>query len=148
MPRLSANSCERGISQTNVEYAHERASARARAGQRPRENTYLGNRVLDDLLVRHITLVANQQLVDTLGGVAVDLLEPLLDVVKGVHVGHIVDDANAVGATVVRRSDGAEALLASRVPLQCHARQPREGREGLRADDLRSAASRSCRPAR
>jgi hypothetical protein len=44
-------------------------------------------------------------------------LQPLLDVVERIHVCHIVDDADAVGATIVRRRDGAEALLSSSVPL-------------------------------
>lgn len=81
------------------------------------ETPYLGNGVLDDLLIGHIALIANKQLVNTLSGVAVDLLQPLLDVVERVHVGDIVHDADAVGATVVRRSDGSEALLAGGIPL-------------------------------
>jgi hypothetical protein len=44
-------------------------------------------------------------------------LQPLLDVVEGVHVGDIVDDADAVGAAVVGGSDGSEALLAGGIPL-------------------------------
>lgn len=80
-------------------------------------STYLCYSVLDNLLVRHVALVADEQLVDALGGVAVNLLEPLLDVVERVHVGHVVDDADAVRTTVVRRRDCAEALLAGRVPL-------------------------------
>lgn len=62
---------------------------------------YLRDCVLHDLLVRHIALVSYEKLVDALGSVSVDLLQPLLDVVEGVHVGDIVDDADAVGATVV-----------------------------------------------
>lgn len=79
--------------------------------------TNLGDRVLHDLLVLHITLVANKELVDTLGSVAVDLLQPLLDVVEGVHIRHIVNDADAVGATVVRGGDGSETLLTGGIPL-------------------------------
>lgn len=79
--------------------------------------SYLRNGVLDDLLVRHIALVAYKQLVDTLGGVSVDLLQPLLDVVEAVHVGDIVDHTDAVSTSVVRRSNSSESLLASRVPL-------------------------------
>ncbi len=81
------------------------------------ERAYLGHCVLDHLLVGHIALVSYEQLVDALGGVAVDLLEPLLDVVEAIHVGDIVDDADAVGAAVVRRRDGAEAFLAGGIPL-------------------------------
>lgn len=64
--------------------------------------TYLGNGVLDNLLIRHIALVAYEQLVDALSGVPVNLLEPLLDVVERVHVGDIVDNADAVSTAVVR----------------------------------------------
>lgn len=78
----------------------------------------LGDLVVDDLLLGHIALVADEQLVDALGGVPVNLLQPLLDVVERVHVGDVVDDADAVGAAVVRGGDCAEALLAGRVPLQ------------------------------
>jgi hypothetical protein len=104
MPRLSANSCllVRDTGRVELEEAVW---------------THLGNGVLDDLLVGHIGLVADQQLVDALGCVAVDLLKPLLHVVERVHVGDIVDNADAVGATVVRGCDGAEALLAGCVPL-------------------------------
>jgi hypothetical protein len=79
--------------------------------------TYLCYGVLNDLLVRHIGLVANQQLVDALGSVTVNLLQPLLYVIERVHVGDIVDDADAVSAPVVRRCDGSETLLAGGIPL-------------------------------
>ena len=84
---------------------------------RARVPSYLGHSVLHDLLVRHITLVAYKQLVNALGGVAVDLLQPLLDVVERIHVRHIVDHTDAVGAAVVRRGDGSETLLARGIPL-------------------------------
>jgi len=73
--------------------------------------------VLNHLLVRHIGFVADQQLVDTFGCIAVNLLQPLLDVFERIHVGDIVDDADAMGATIVRRGDGTEAFLASSIPL-------------------------------
>lgn len=78
---------------------------------------YLCHGVVDDLLVSHIALVADEQLVDALGGVSVNLLQPLLHIVEGIHIGNIVDDADTVSATVVGRSDGTETLLASGVPL-------------------------------
>jgi hypothetical protein len=81
-------------------------------------SAHLCYRVLDNLLVRHIGLVAHQQLVDALGGVSVNLLQPLLHVVERVHVGDIVDDADAMCTAVVGRCDGSEALLPGRVPLQ------------------------------
>lgn len=73
--------------------------------------------VVNDLLVSHIALVADEQLVDALGGISVNLLEPLLHVIEGVHIGDIVDDADAVGAAVVRGSDGSETFLTSGIPL-------------------------------
>lgn len=78
---------------------------------------YLGDGVLDNLFIRHITLVAYQELVNALGGIAVNLLQPLLDVVEGIHVGDIVHDADAVGTAVVGGGDGAEAFLAGGIPL-------------------------------
>lgn len=81
--------------------------------------TYLGHGILHNLLVLHITLVSDKQLVDTLGGVSVDLLEPLLHVVERIHVGDIVHDTDTVGTTVVRRCDGTETFLASGIPLEC-----------------------------
>ena len=70
----------------------------------------------DDPLGRQVGLVADEELVDILAGVAVDLVEPLLDVVEGFVVGDVVHDDDAVGAAVVRGGDGAEALLAGGVP--------------------------------
>jgi hypothetical protein len=81
-------------------------------------SAYLCSRVLYNLLVCHIRLVADQELVDTFGGVSVNFLEPLLDVVEGVHVGDIVDDTDTVSTTVVRRCDCAEAFLTSGIPLE------------------------------
>jgi hypothetical protein len=81
------------------------------------DSSYLCYGVLDHLLVCHIGLVAHQQLVDALGGVSVNFLQPLLHVVERVHVGDIVDDADAVGTAVVRGCDGSEALLTSGIPL-------------------------------
>lgn len=84
---------------------------------KPNFSTYLGNSVLDHLLIRHIALVANQELVHTLGSISVNLLKPLLDIVERVHVGDIVDNANTVSTAVVGGGDGSESLLASSVPL-------------------------------
>lgn len=78
---------------------------------------YLGDSVLDHLLVGQIALVANQQLVDTLRGITVNLGKPLLDVREGILVRDIIDDNDTMGTTVVGRGDGAETLLSSSVPL-------------------------------
>jgi hypothetical protein len=94
--------------------------------------SYLGNGVLNNLLIGHIGLVAHQQLVHALSGVAVDLLKPLLHVVERVHVGDIVDDADAVSATVVRGSDGTETLLAGGIPLSTRQNPQRGPRVSIR----------------
>lgn len=86
-------------------------------GPSNKRNTYLGDSVLDHLFVSQVRLVADKKLVDTLRGIAVNLREPLLNVGEGVLVGNIVDDDDAVCAAVIRRSDGAEALLSSSIPL-------------------------------
>ncbi len=78
----------------------------------------LGNLVLDNLLLHQIALVAHQELVDALGGITIDFLQPLLDVIERFHVRHIVDDDNPVRATIVRRRNGSETLLTRRVPLR------------------------------
>ena len=62
---------------------------------------YLCDCVLHHLLVRHIALVAYEKLVDTLCCISVNLLEPLLNVVEGIHVRDIVDDADTVSPSVV-----------------------------------------------
>ena len=77
----------------------------------------LGDAVLDDLLVREVRLVPDKELVDTLARVAVNLLQPLLDVGERVGVRDIVDNDDAVRAAVVGRGDGAESLLPCGVPL-------------------------------
>ena len=78
---------------------------------------YLRNRVLHDLLVRHITLVAYQKFVHTFGSVAVDLLKPLLDIIERIHISHIVDNTDAMCSAVVGGCDGSESLLTCGVPL-------------------------------
>lgn len=64
--------------------------------------TYLRHGVLNHFLIRHIALVTDKQFVDALGGIAIDLLEPLLDVVERIHVRYIVDNADTMSTTVVR----------------------------------------------
>lgn len=56
--------------------------------------------VLDDFLVLQVGLVANEELVDALARVAVDLLQPLLDVAESVLVRHVVDNDDAMRAAV------------------------------------------------
>lgn len=49
--------------------------------------------------------------------VPVNLVKPLLDVVKRLLISHVVHHNNAVGSPVVRRRDGAEPFLPRGVPL-------------------------------
>jgi len=79
--------------------------------------TDLRDSIFHDLLILHITLVSHKQLVDTFGRITVDFLEPLLHVVERIHVGNIIYNADAMSATVIRRCDGSESLLAGGVPL-------------------------------
>ena len=62
-----------------------------------------------------VALVADQQLVHVLRSIPVDLVEPLLHVVERLEVGHVVDDDDAVGSSVVGGGDGSESLLTSLV---------------------------------
>jgi len=70
----------------------------------------------NDALCCEIRLVTDQELVDVLCGVSVDFVEPLLDVVEGFVVCHVVDNDDSVGTAIVRRCDCAEAFLASGIP--------------------------------
>ena len=82
-----------------------------------RIKAYLCHGVFNHFLVAHVALVAYQQFVDTLGGIAVNLLQPLLDIVEGVHVCNVVDDTDAMSAAVVRGGNGTEPFLTSSIPL-------------------------------
>ena len=62
---------------------------------------YFRHGVFNNLFVCHIALVSHEQLVDALCSITVNFLKPLLDVVERVHVGHIVNNADTVGATIV-----------------------------------------------
>jgi hypothetical protein len=53
-----------------------------------------------------------------LRGVAIDFVQPLLDIVERILNGDVVHDDNAVSAAIVRAGDGAEALLTGSVPLK------------------------------
>lgn len=82
-----------------------------------RKTTHHSRGGVDHLLRLQVALVAHQQLVHVLAGVALDLLQPLFDVVERLLVGAVVHHDDAVRAPVVRRRYRTEALLAGRVPL-------------------------------
>jgi hypothetical protein len=94
---------EEGNSQAISEFLHP-AMLATNSGTRQRLgkcDSYLCDGVLNHLLIGHIALIADKQLVHAFGGVPVDLLEPLLDVVERIHVRHIIDNADAVCTSVV-----------------------------------------------
>jgi len=64
----------------------------------------------------HVALVTHQNLVHVHVGVLVDLRYPVADGVERAAVGDVVDQEDALRAAEVRGGDGAEALLARRVP--------------------------------
>ncbi len=77
---------------------------------------------LQALLVRHFAFVfevhfiADEDFVHARVGEALDLMHPLAHVVKGLAVGHVVDDDDALCAAVVAGGERAEALLTCGVP--------------------------------
>lgn len=79
---------------------------------------------VNDLLCGHITLVSNEEFVDVLAGIAVNFLQPLLDVAERCLVCDIVDDDDSVGSAIVAGGDGSEALLTGGIPLQRHTKTP------------------------
>lgn len=70
----------------------------------------------NDAFGGEVGFVADQKLVDILRGVSIDFVQPLFDVVKGLLIRDVVDDNDPVRASVVRRRNGSEALLAGGVP--------------------------------
>lgn len=117
IPRLSANSCAARQQFWHRGGGGNDSAAAKHVIRRHVGGTHLCDRVLDHLLIRHIALVAYEQLVDAFGSVSVNLLQPLLNVVEAVHVGDIVDDADAMGTAVVGRRDCPEPFLAGGIPL-------------------------------
>jgi hypothetical protein len=102
--------------------------------------------VLHNLLILHIALVTDEKLVNTLCGVTVDFLQPLLDIVERVHIGHIVNHTNPMGTAVVRRGDRSEAFLAGGIPLESGESVIINNQGGLSVN-VRFEASQSCHQA-
>ena len=40
----------------------------------------------------------------------------MLDIIKGIGIGHVVNDNNAVRTAIIRRGNGAETFLSGRIP--------------------------------
>jgi len=70
----------------------------------------------NNTLARQIGLITNEKLIDVLGRVSINLVQPLFNIVEGFLVGNIIDDDNSVSAAVVRRCNGAESFLSGCVP--------------------------------
>lgn len=76
----------------------------------------LGCCVVHYFLSGQVTLVAHQKLVDIFTGIAVDFLKPLLDIVIGLLICHIIYNYDAMGSAVVTGGDGTKPLLTGGVP--------------------------------
>ena len=62
-------------------------------------------------------LVSDEHLDDVVvGGVGLELVEPVVDLLEGLAIGHVVDEDGALAAAVVARGEGAKPLLPGRVP--------------------------------
>lgn len=79
---------------------------------------YLCCNVVYHFLGGQVALVANKQLVYIVASITIDFFEPLFDIVKRVLVRAIIDNNNAMGASVIAGRDGSKALLSGRVPLK------------------------------
>lgn len=63
-----------------------------------------------------VGLVAHEELVYVLTGVAIDLVQPLLDVIKSIVICCVIDHHDAMSSTVVAAGDGPETFLPGSVP--------------------------------
>lgn len=63
--------------------------------------TYRSCGMIDNLFGGQVALVAHQQLIDIFTCVSLNLLQPLLDIVKGLLVRAIVHNNNSVCATII-----------------------------------------------
>jgi hypothetical protein len=77
---------------------------------------FFGGLVRNLPFILQIALVSDQKFVDILASVSLDFLQPLLHVVVGHLISHVKHDNNAVGSSVVRRSNCSKAFLASGIP--------------------------------
>ena len=66
--------------------------------------------------VIHVTFVAEDHFLNVLCRVLFNIPDPVLDVVKRLFAGDVVDEHDSHGASVVRRCNRPETLLAGGVP--------------------------------
>jgi len=82
----------------------------------------LATRCFHRLLVHHVALVADQDLVDVVSGVLLDVSDPVPDVLERLLVSDVVHQQDPHGAPVIGRRYGAKPFLASSIPdLQLYA---------------------------
>ena len=77
-----------------------------------------GHLKVDGSAREEVTLVADYQLVDLVVSVALNLGQPMANVVEGVGFGDVVHHNDTMRTAVVRRHYGAKALLTRSVPLK------------------------------
>lgn len=70
----------------------------------------------DYTLSSQIGLVTHEELVDILRSISVNFMQPLFHIVERLLVSDVVDDNDSMGTTVIRRSNGTEALLSGSIP--------------------------------
>ena len=70
----------------------------------------------DDTFASQITFVADQQFVDILGGIPINFMQPLFDIVERFRIGHIINNNNPMCTTIIRRCNSPETFLSSRIP--------------------------------
>ena len=67
-----------------------------------------GGKEKNHLLIHHITLVTNQNLVNVVCGMLFNVPDPVSDVAKGSFFGHIVHQQDTHGTTVIRCRKGGQ----------------------------------------
>lgn len=70
----------------------------------------------NDTLGGQIGLVTNQKLVHILTGISINFMQPLLYIVEGLIVSHIIHNNDTMSTTVIRRCDCTETFLSSGIP--------------------------------
>lgn len=80
--------------------------------------SYLSNLIIHSFLWCLIILVSHQELVNVITGIAINFLEPLLQIVERFLVCTIVDYNDTMGTSIVTRRDRTEPFLSGCVPLE------------------------------
>ncbi len=70
----------------------------------------------NDTLSLEIALITHKEFVHVFACIPVNFMKPLLDIIEGFIVSHVINDNDTVSPSVVGWGDGTEALLSSSVP--------------------------------